>query len=344
MNPRPAPRRVSDPPIRLPAMRHGSAAQEDPDGEPVDSTPSEPGQASDEVPVATVEMPTLTTQMLEDPGFEIRRMHAARQSLDRMMVVYRSAMDQVTTKLEILRREFEHVRSYNPIEHVRSRVKTPESLVEKIRRRGLDPADGSISDQITDIAGVRIVCSFVSDVYRVQEMLCSQHDVEVLQIKDYIAHPKPNGYRSLHVIAEIGVYLSDRVERVPVEIQFRTIAMDFWASLEHKISYKYAAEIPDELMHGLHLSAETAAMLDRQMEDLHSTIRGDDEDGPPPSEDVPAGTAWAIARFLDGGVLPGAPDSPPADLPSSAAQVPAPEQSPADEFDSADRREDRRSA
>jgi putative GTP pyrophosphokinase len=263
------------------------------------AAPARARRLPDEVPVATVEMPTLTSQMLEDPTFELERMRAARQKLDRMMVVYQSGLDQVMTKLEILRREFQHIRSYNPIEHVSSRLKTPESLIEKIRRRGLDPADGPLSEQVTDIAGVRVVCSFVSDVYRVQEMLCSQPDIEVLQVKDYIARPKPNGYRSLHIIAELDVYLSDRVERVPVEIQFRTIAMDFWASLEHKISYKYAAEIPAGLLHGLHLSAETAAMLDRQMEDLHSTIRGDGGDPPAPSEDVPAGTAWAIARFLE---------------------------------------------
>lgn len=280
-------------------MNGPSTADDGLDAENVSAVSPLTHRAPDQVPVATVEMPTLTSQMLEDPTFEVQRMHAARQKLDRMMVVYQSGLDQVTTKLEILRREFEHVRSYNPIEHVSSRLKTPESLTSKIRRRGLDPADGPLSEQITDIAGVRVVCSFVSDVYRVQEMLCSQPDITVLQIKDYISRPKPNGYRSLHIIAEMDVYLSDRVERVPIEIQFRTIAMDFWASLEHKISYKYAAEIPTELLHGLHLSAETAAMLDRQMEDLHSTIRGADDQAPAPSEDVPAGTAWAIARFLE---------------------------------------------
>ena len=132
----------------------------------------------------------------------------------------------------------------------------------------------AIKEGLSDIAGVRVICSFVSDVYRMVDLLTSQDDITVLQVKDYIAQPKPNGYRSLHVILEVPVFLSGGPEPVRVEVQFRTIAMDFWASLEHKTYYKYDAQVPQHLIDGLTDAAETAAHLDRTMEELHLQVRG----------------------------------------------------------------------
>ncbi|HEU0257514.1 MAG TPA: GTP pyrophosphokinase family protein, partial [Microbacteriaceae bacterium] len=154
------------------------------------------------------------------------------------MMPYKFGIDEVNTKIQILREEFNQLHSYNPIEHVSSRLKTPESLVEKVTRRGIEPSFEAMRETITDIAGVRVTCSFVSDVYRVFDLITGQNDLRLLVAKDYIATPKPNGYKSLHAIVEVPVFLSTGSVDVPVEVQFRTIAMDFWAALEHKIHYK----------------------------------------------------------------------------------------------------------
>jgi putative GTP pyrophosphokinase len=197
-----------------------------------------------------------------------------RDELQRFMMEYRFGLQEVETKIDILRDEFLLTHDYNPIEHVSSRVKSPDSLVEKVQRKGIDGDFASIRQSITDIAGIRITCSFTADVYRLFDLLTAQDDVRVLQVKDYIASPKPNGYKSLHAILEVPVFLSTGRIEVPVEVQFRTIAMDFWASLEHKIYYKYATRVPDELLASLKDAADTAAELDARMERLHRQIRG----------------------------------------------------------------------
>ncbi len=202
---------------------------------------------------------------------ELREM---RDELQRFMMEYRFGLQEVETKIGILRDEFLLTHDYNPIEHVSSRVKSPDSLVEKVQRKGIDGDFASIRRRITDIAGIRITCSFTADVYRLFDLLTAQDDVRVLQVKDYIASPKPNGYKSLHAILEVPVFLSTGRIEVPVEVQFRTIAMDFWASLEHKIYYKYATRVPDELLESLKDAAHTAAELDTRMERLHGVIRG----------------------------------------------------------------------
>ena len=197
------------------------------------------------------------------------------------MLEHRFGMDEVVTKLNILRDEFTHLHDYNPIENVTSRLKSPESLVEKIARKGVDLDDlesfDEVRDRVTDIAGVRVVCSFASDVYRVFDLLAQQQDVTIVEVRDYIKQPKPNGYRSLHALVEVPVFLSGGEVPVVVEVQFRTIAMDFWASLEHKIYYKYRRDIPTELLDGLHDAAETAYALDTTMERLHEEVRGLDD-------------------------------------------------------------------
>ena len=197
-----------------------------------------------------------------------------RDDFARFMMPYKFGIDEVNTKIQILREEFSQLHAYNPIEHVSSRLKTPESIIEKITRKGCDPSFDAIRTTITDIAGVRVTCSFVSDVYRVFDLITGQNDLKLIVAKDYIAEPKPNGYKSLHAIVEVPVFLSDGPFPVPVEIQLRTIAMDFWASLEHKIYYKYDRDVPQDLLAGLKQAADTASELDTTMERLHSEIRG----------------------------------------------------------------------
>lgn len=202
--------------------------------------------------------------------------HELREVLTRFLMPYKFAIDEVTTRLNILQEEFVHTGEYNPIEHVSGRLKDPDSIMEKMQRRNVSGDLSAVRSEITDIAGVRVVCSFISDVYRVFELITSQDDVSVHTVKDYIARPKENGYRSLHVILELPVHLSSGPVKTLVELQIRTIAMDFWASLEHKIYYKYDREVPDKLLGGLRDAAEQAGQLDASMEWLHIAIRGGD--------------------------------------------------------------------
>jgi putative GTP pyrophosphokinase len=229
-----------------------------------------------------------------------------RAGLTRFLMPYKFAIDEVMTKLRILQEEFTQTGEYNPIEHVSSRLKDPDSIIEKMERRGIPLETERVRETITDIAGVRVVCAFVSDVYRVFELLTAHSDVTVYQVKDYIAKPKENGYRSLHLLLEVPVFLSSGPVQTIVEVQIRTIAMDFWASLEHKIYYKYDREVPEQLLAGLHDAAEQAGRLDSTMEWLHIAIRGGDRDtlnrrstdtlsrqggsaGPAPDEPTPEG-------------------------------------------------------
>jgi putative GTP pyrophosphokinase len=202
------------------------------------------------------------------------QLRTLRDELQRFLLEYRFGMQEIETKIGILREEFEHTHDYNPIEHVSSRLKSPDSIVEKVTRKGIDPGFESIRASITDIAGVRVTCSFVTDVYRLFDLLVHQDDITLLTLKDYIAEPKPNGYQSLHAIIEVPVFLSTGRVEVPVEVQFRTIAMDFWASLEHKIYYKYDSQVPDRLLAELKEAADSAAALDHRMEPLHSELHG----------------------------------------------------------------------
>lgn len=198
-----------------------------------------------------------------------------RDDFTRMMMEYQFAIDEVLTKVTILREEFLHLRRYNPIEHVTSRIKSADSILRKMRRRGVAPTVTAIRESIQDIAGIRITCSFIADTYRMLEALSSQDDIKVLEVEDYIAHPKPNGYKSLHALIEIPVFLSTGPVAVPVEVQIRTIAMDFWAALEHKIFYKYEGNVPEHLVEELTEAARAADNLDRRMEQLHRQVHGD---------------------------------------------------------------------
>lgn len=216
---------------------------------------------------------------------ELEELRHLRAEFSRFMLEHQFGIAAMETKIEILRLEFLHLHDHNPIEHVSTRLKTPESVIAKVARKGLDPTFEAIRASVTDIAGLRITCSFVSDVYGVAEMLTRQADVTVLATKDYVAEPKSNGYRSLHLLVQVPVYLSDAVVPVTVELQLRTVAMDFWASLEHKIHYKFDHQIPADVRDRLSRSAETAAELDTLMEDLHRQVHADavaTEDGSAP--------------------------------------------------------------
>ncbi|SKB09421.1 GTP pyrophosphokinase [Aeromicrobium choanae] len=202
-----------------------------------------------------------------------RRLREAQQQMSGFLMEYKFALDEIETKISILREEFELAHEYSPIEHVKSRLKSLESLVAKVDRTGCPRDLPTVRERIRDIAGIRVSCVFVEDTYRFARMLTQQQDLTVLETKDYIAEPKPNGYRSLHLILQLPVFLSDRTVHVPVEVQIRTIAMDFWASVEHQIYYKYGMHVPEHLSAKLTEVAGTAADLDDQMGRLREEIR-----------------------------------------------------------------------
>ncbi|MCR5476665.1 MAG: GTP pyrophosphokinase family protein [Lachnospiraceae bacterium] len=189
-----------------------------------------------------------------------------------VMLVYTAAMRQVETKLEILNEEFQHIHQYNPIEHIKTRIKTPESIVQKLRRHGLDSTIENMVNHVNDIAGVRIICSFTSDIYRIVDMIEHQQDLKIIGVKDYITFPKASGYKSYHMIVTVPVYLSDRMVDTKVEIQIRTVAMDFWASLEHKLHYKLEGEAPEHIRQELVECARMVSDLDEKMRTLNDEI------------------------------------------------------------------------
>ena len=194
------------------------------------------------------------------------------QLLRHSIFLYNSALKEVGTKLEILNDEFQHVHQYNPIEYIKRRIKTPESIVKKLKRYGYESTIDNMVNYVNDIAGIRIVCSFTSDIYRMAEMIGKQNDLTVVSVKDYIRHPKESGYKSYHMLVTVPIFLSDRVVDTKVEIQIRTIAMDFWASLEHKIYYKFEGNAPEYISKDLRECAEIVSMLDAKMLSLNEAI------------------------------------------------------------------------
>lgn len=209
---------------------------------------------------------------LNQPNYPIEQFRKLKTEVTRFMMMYQFALNELETKIEILKEEFQFLHDYNPIEHTKSRVKSLESIMTKISRKGIPFSMDHIKEHIKDIAGLRITCSFISDIYQIRDMLQNQFGLRINEVKDYIENPKPNGYRSLHLLVEVPVFMSDGTENVCVEIQIRTIAMDFWASLEHKIFYKYTQGIPTKLLQELKEAADSANKLDMQMERLHSEI------------------------------------------------------------------------
>lgn len=196
----------------------------------------------------------------EQEGFEVFQ-HA-----------YRAAIKEVKTKIEILSEDFAVRHDYNPIHHMERRLKIPASIEEKLNRLGKEVSIEAAKDNIFDIAGIRVVCNFVDDVYTLADMLIAQNDVKLITKKDYIANPKPNGYRSLHLVICVPVFLLDGREEVPVEIQIRTVAMDFWASLEHQLRYKKEKNIPSKIDIELKACAEVSATLDKRMQKIFDEL------------------------------------------------------------------------
>jgi len=185
--------------------------------------------------------------------------------LKELLVLYRCALINMTTRMDILLEDFSNLQDSNPIEHVKYRLKTSESIAAKLHRQNLELTAGSAKKHLTDIAGVRCICPYTKDIAYIAKVLKSQTDLKVLSEKDYISQPKPSGYRSYHLIFEVPIYLSNAEERLPVEVQIRTQAMDFWATLEHKARYKYKDEMPEHLVHGLTECADKIAELDDRM-------------------------------------------------------------------------------
>ena len=190
-----------------------------------------------------------------------------------IIFLYNSALKEVGTKLEILNDEYQHVHQYNPIEHIKSRIKSPESIVKKLKKHGYESSIQNMVKYVNDIAGIRVICSFTSDIYRIAEMLINQNDIRVLSVKDYILNPKPSGYKSYHLIVTVPIFLSDRIVDAKVEIQIRTVAMDFWASLEHKIHYKFEGNAPEHIKKELVECAMMVSDLDARMLSLNEEVQ-----------------------------------------------------------------------
>ena len=214
-------------------------------------------------------------QLMEDMTVDrLEEVKAGAQETRQLMAYYQCAIMEIETKCNVLNSLFNAKRQYNPIDTIKTRLKSPESILEKLQRRNLPITLESIEENLTDVAGVRIICPFEEDIYTVSECLLSQDDVYLKESKDYIKRPKGNGYRSLHLIVETPVYRPDGKRLVTVEIQLRTIAMEFWANLEHRLRYKKALD-PDlaaDLSHELREAADDSAALDERMGKIRRKI------------------------------------------------------------------------
>ncbi len=191
---------------------------------------------------------------------------------NRLMMQYRCAIMEIETKLQVLNQEFSMTYNRNPIEDIRTRIKSPLSILEKMKRKGYKFSVKNIEEKLFDVAGIRVICSFPDDIYAIQDLLIKQDDIILLEVKDYIKHPKPNGYRSLHLIVGIPIFLAEGKKIMKAEIQIRTIAMEFWASLEHKMRYKKNIENAKEISEKLALCAEKSFALDKEMQNLRNEI------------------------------------------------------------------------
>ena len=193
-----------------------------------------------------------------------------------MMNKYRCAIMEVKTKLKVLNTEFSLQYDRNPFESIKSRLKSPVSIMEKLRRKGLpineEVLEQQIEENLFDVAGLRVICAFQEDIYALSDLLVHQDDIQLLRTKDYIKNPKPNGYRSLHQILEIPVFLKEGKTFVKVEVQFRTIAMDFWASVDHKLRYKKNVTNEEEIMEKLRICADSITAIDEEMQKIRNMI------------------------------------------------------------------------
>lgn len=202
----------------------------------------------------------------------INTIEDSAQAFQELMMQYDCAMLEVKTKLEVLNKELALVHSRNPFESIKCRIKSQESIAGKLERRGLECSIENIEKELNDIAGIRVICSFPEDIYMLVDCLLQQDDIILVEQKDYIKNPKPNGYRSLHLILDIPIFLTHEKKHMRVEVQFRTIAMDFWASLEHKMKYKKHIENAESISEELKYCADLISQLDRRMEQIRNRI------------------------------------------------------------------------
>ncbi len=205
-------------------------------------------------------------ELVENSIFE------SMNSLMRMQQVYEAGIKEIRTKLEILDAEFKVKYDHNPIHHIESRLKKPNSIVKKAIDKNISLTEKDIMKNIHDIAGIRVICNYVDDVYVVAQLLINQDDIKVIAIKDYIQKPKESGYRSLHLVLEIPIFLAEGVQPIHVEVQMRTIAMDFWASLEHRLKYKTENNVPQDIRDELKECAKDIAQLDEKMQNIHNRL------------------------------------------------------------------------
>lgn len=227
-------------------------------------TTQNPADVTETEEAAASRLPQLLSDELKNSDDFYRMAFRFQQ----IMMIYEGAIKQIVTKLEIVNKEYKVSGRRNPIETIKSRIKSPDSIAAKLEKRGLPVNFASMAANLSDIAGVRVICPYISDIYTVRDILLKQPDLKLIEEKDYIAEPKPSGYRSLHLILDTPVYLSQTKQNVLVEVQLRTIAMDFWASLEHELRYKTSSKVPESIRRELYHCAETIAMTDREMEEI----------------------------------------------------------------------------
>lgn len=195
-----------------------------------------------------------------------------------MVMMYNCAIREVRTKLEVLNDELSITRQRNPIEHIKTRIKQPASIATKLKKKGFPVTVESVKENLNDVAGIRVICAFIDDIYKVADMLIRQDDITLIQMKDYIKKPKMNGYRSLHLIVEVPVFFSDRKEYLRVEVQIRTIAMNFWASLEHQLKYKKNISDAESIVYELRACADVINRTDHHMQALRDRINENNAD------------------------------------------------------------------
>ena len=222
-------------------------------------------------------MQEIDVKRLDDREFTEKELEVMKELFSDSLL-YMAALKEVQTKIDILRDDFKRSNAYNPIEHIKMRIKQPNSILKKVYNRGLPLNAESIKENINDIAGIRVVCTFKSYIYKIVEILKKSEEIRILQVKDYIAHPKESGYQSYHMIVEIPVYMITGKKFCKVEIQLRTMAMDFWASLEHKIRYKYDSKVPQEIKDELFDCSKIVDNLDDKMLKLHTKVHNPDEE------------------------------------------------------------------
>lgn len=197
--------------------------------------------------------------------------HEAKEFVE-MLMMYNCAIREVQTKLQVLNDELSLTRNRNPIQFIKNRIKQPESIATKLKKKGLPHTVKAVEENLNDVAGIRVICAFIDDIYQVADMLTAQDDIELIKTKDYIKNPKKNGYRSLHLIVEVPVFFSDCKKKVRVEVQIRTIAMDFWASLEHQVKYKKNVRDAENIVYELRACADVINRTDYHMQSIRDRI------------------------------------------------------------------------